>query len=344
MVVPILNEARYLRESMDSLMLQDYQPLEIIVYDAGSTDGTLDILRAYPVEVIVEPGLGQMAAINRGWRRTSAEFVTWWAGDDRYKPGAIRRLVEELQAHPEVGFVHADADVIDEQGDIVRHNAPGDIQFPHLVFEFSMLSQTALIRRSALERSGMMDESRRFAADWDLFLRLAQYYPVAYAPFTAADYRMHAGSEDRRNPERAGEAAIDVLDRFFERSDLTVEQRALRADGIVGSRLFAASCYLISGNVADARRCVEICYSVLPPDRGDTISRRARERLSVLALKFAMSDLAKGEFTSALKHVRGALKCGVSPHLMKALLLRMARSGMRRAYGAGKRQFARGNS
>ena len=165
--------------------------------------------------------------------------------------------MEELQAHPEVGFVHADADVVNEQGDIVRHNAAGDIQFPHLVFEFSMLSQTALIRRSALERSGMMDESRRFAADWDLFLRLAQYYPVAYAPFTATDYRMHAGSEDRRNPERAGEAAIDGAGSLFRAIGLDrVEQRALRADGIVGSRLFAASCYLISGNVADARRCV----------------------------------------------------------------------------------------
>ena len=57
-VVPLLNEVRYIRESMDSLVSQDYEPLEIIVYDAGSTDGTLDILRTYPVEVIIEPGLG----------------------------------------------------------------------------------------------------------------------------------------------------------------------------------------------------------------------------------------------------------------------------------------------
>jgi glycosyltransferase involved in cell wall biosynthesis len=81
-VVPILDEARYLRESMNSLLAQDYRPLEIVVYDAGSTDGTLEILKDYPVSVIVEPGLGQMAAINRGWRRTDADFVIWWAGDD----------------------------------------------------------------------------------------------------------------------------------------------------------------------------------------------------------------------------------------------------------------------
>jgi glycosyltransferase involved in cell wall biosynthesis len=253
-VVPILNEVRYIRESMDSLLAQDYQPLEIIVYDAGSTDGTLDILKTYPVEVIVEPGLGQMAAINRGWRRTSAEFVTWWAGDDRYKPGAIRRLVEELQAHPEVGFVHSDADIIDEHGDIIRHNAPGDIQLRDLVIDFSMLSQTALIRRSALERSGMMDESRRLAADWDLFLRLTQYYSSCYIPFTAAEYRSHAGSEDKQNYEKGGQAIIDVLDRFFERPDLTDEQRALRPYGVAGSRLLAGWGYCVVGKRREAWR------------------------------------------------------------------------------------------
>ena len=246
-VVPLLNEARYLRESMDSLLAQDYWPLEIIVYDAGSTDGTLEILKTYPVEVIIEPGLGQMAAINRGWQRTSAEFVTWWAGDDLYKPGAIRRLAGELRAHPEAGFVHADADIIDEKGEIIAHIAPGDIQLRDLVAAFDMMAQSALIRPAALERAGMMDETRRLAADWDLFLRLAQYYPARYVPFTAAERRIHSGSEDAKNIEAGGDAAIDVIDRFFERPDLTTEQRLLQKRGVAGSRLVAGWNYCVAG-------------------------------------------------------------------------------------------------
>lgn len=264
-VVPILNEVQYIRESMDSLVAQDYQPLEIIVYDAGSTDGTLDILKTYPVEVIVEPGLGQMAAINRGWRRTSAEFVTWWAGDDRYKPGAIRQLAEELQAHPEAGFVYANADIIDERGEIIGHHAPGDIQLRDLVIAFTMLSQTALIRRSALERSGMMDETRRYAADWDLFLRLAQYYPMRYVPFTAAEYRTHAGSEDSQNYAKVGETVIDVMDNFFQRLDLTDEQRALQADGVAGSRLVAGGYYCVADQRRKAWRMLFQAFRAKPP-------------------------------------------------------------------------------
>lgn len=251
-VVPILNEARYIRESIESLLQQDHAPLEIVVFDAGSTDGTLEILREYPVEVIVEPGLGQMAAINRGWQRTEAEFVTWWAGDDRYRPGALARLAAALRAHPEAGVVHAEADIIDADGVVVGHLAPGDITFDDLAVEFTMVSQTTLIRRSALARSGMMDESRRFSADWDLFLRLAQYVPFRHERFTACEYRTHPGSEDNRNLLLAGAAAIDVVDTFFRRPDLTPAQCRRARAGRAGARLFAGWCAVVAGARARA--------------------------------------------------------------------------------------------
>lgn len=92
-------------------------------------------------------------------------------------------------------------------------------------------------------------------------------------------------------------------------------------------------------NVADARRCIEISYPLLPADRADTISGKAREWLSVAALGCAMDALGKYEFTAALKHVRAGLECGISPGLVKALLLlpfRIARGGIRRIYALGK--------
>jgi glycosyltransferase involved in cell wall biosynthesis len=251
-VVPLLNEARFLRESMDSLLAQDYQPLEIIVYDGGSTDGSLEILKNYPVEVIVEPGLGQMAAINRGWKRTSAEFVTWWAGDDIYYPGAIRHLAAGLQSCPDAGIAHGDYDEIDEQGAVTRHFAPGDTQLRG-VMDFNLIApQASLIRRSALQQSEMLDENRRLAADLDLFLRLAQYFPTHYVRFTAAARRMHSGSEDAQDITKVYHACIDVIDSFFRRPDLTPGQRKLRARGLACARINLSMAYIVTGKWARA--------------------------------------------------------------------------------------------
>jgi glycosyltransferase involved in cell wall biosynthesis len=275
-VVPLLNEVQYIRESIESLLAQAYAPLEIIVYDAGSTDGTLDILREYPVELIVEPGLGQMAAINRGWRRTSAEFVTWWAGDDRYKPGALGRLAASLQTHPDAGVVHAEADIIDAEGYVVGHIAPGPVSFDDLAVEFKMISQTTLIRRSALERSGMMDEGRRYSADWDLFLRLSAHVPFVYERFTAAEYRTHSGSEDNRNLVRAAAGAIEVIDSFFSRADLTPAQRERGAAARAGVRLFAGWCAVVGG----ARRAAwRLLADALREDPRMLFATRAGPRL-----------------------------------------------------------------
>jgi len=245
--MPVLNEQAYIREAVESLVAQEYEPLEITVYDGGSTDGTLDILKQYPLQVTVELGLGQMAAINRGWSRTSAPFVTWMAGDDKLKPGAIARLANELRDHPEAAVVHADAEAIDAHGRVMAQLKPGNVQLPELAFWFTLVPQSSMIRRQALERSGLMDEGRRFAADYDLFLRLAQYYRFHYVPFSAAQYRSHADSEDSKNYEKVGEAVVDVVDAFFRRADLTEVQRGLWPRARTGSRCFAGGTFCLAG-------------------------------------------------------------------------------------------------
>lgn len=290
-VVPILNEVDYIREAMDSLKAQDYKPLEVVVYDAGSTDGTLQILREYPFRLIVEKGLGQMAAINRGWSESSADFVMWMAGDDHLLPGGIRLLAEGLHANPQAGFVHAGADTIDFEGKLITHATPGDVIFEDLLFSFPIIPQATMIRRSALEWSGMMDENLRLAADWDLFLRLMQYYPCKYLRHTVATRRIHAGSEDAKYPEAAGESIMYFMDRFFLRPDLTDAQKQLHARGFAGSRFAAALQYAAIGQRGKA------CQLFVQAAKADSSiifkAKTSRHLLAYMFLPFDLKTLRK---------------------------------------------------
>jgi hypothetical protein len=244
----VLNEAKYIRESLDTLFKQNYQPLEVVVIDGGSTDGTLDILKEYNVNLVVEPGLGQMAAINMVWGQTNAEYVTWWAGDDRYCSGAISALVNTLDRHPEAGFVFGWGNLIDAEGKYLGCLRPRRLDLRDLMFGIPFLPQSTLIRRKALLRSGMMDEERRMAADQDLYLRLLQYYPACCAPVTIAERRQHGESEDAKHLEELGESAVDLMGKFFARADLDAKQRTLQPVGMSGACLVAAWCCASADN------------------------------------------------------------------------------------------------
>ena len=268
--VPLLNEAAYVREAVQSLVSQTYPSLEIHVIDAGSTDGTIEILSELGVPVEVVQKLGQMATINRVWRATTAKYVGWWAGDDVMYPGAVGRLAEALEGAPDAVVAHGDADLIDASGRRLARHVAGQIQLRELVSAFRLVPQSSLIRRDALAQSGMMNESLRLAADWDLFLRLAQYGRLEYVPSVLSARRIHAGSEDAQDLASGARACIEVVSSFFERPDLTAAQRRLRARGFAATTLLAGWAAAMGGDRAGAIRALRDAFGADPKAIWDT--------------------------------------------------------------------------
>ena len=97
-VTPCLNARRFLENTIQSLIHQDYQPIEYLVMDGGSTDGTLDILRSHEnrLTYVSSPDGGTADAINKGFMRARGEVVAWLNADDTYLPGAVSKAVEVL--------------------------------------------------------------------------------------------------------------------------------------------------------------------------------------------------------------------------------------------------------
>src|SRR4030095_9000889 len=109
-VTPAYNQAEFLRDTIESVLAQDYPNIEYVVLDDGSTDETPNILAEYGDRFRWEThaNMGQTATINKGWAMTSGEIVTWLNSDDTYLPGAVSKAVDFLQRNPDVGVVYGD--------------------------------------------------------------------------------------------------------------------------------------------------------------------------------------------------------------------------------------------
>ncbi len=194
-VVPSYQQVRFLRRSLDSILSQDYQPIEVLVFDGGSTDGTLEVLTGYGERIWFrsDSDNGQGHAINEGFEMAKGEIVAWLNSDDFYYPGAVSRAVKALQAQPEAGLVYGEGDLVDEDGEVMwrfPETVPFDLWRLANVSDY-ILQPTVFFRRWVLEKHGMLDENLDWGLDWDLWLRLGRRVPFAYVDDVLAANRIH---------------------------------------------------------------------------------------------------------------------------------------------------------
>ncbi len=216
-VTPSYNQAPFLEATIRSVLEQDYPDIEYLVIDGGSTDGTLDILRRYQRRLtwISERDAGQSDALNKGFRRAKGQIVAWLNSDDVYLPGAVRRAVEFLEQHPAAAMVYGEADCIDESGKLLGSYFSRHFDLAELALSCFVCQPTVFLRRTAVGDVGWLDPSLHYAMDYDLWIRLAQKYPVAYLPEKLACYRAHAAAKTFVRRDRSYQEAIRVVKKRF---------------------------------------------------------------------------------------------------------------------------------
>lgn len=174
-VTPSFKQAEYIERTIKSVLDQNYPNLEYYVQDGGSQDGTEDILRSYTDKLTgweSRPDSGQSHAINLGMQKTTGEIMAWLNSDDILLPGALAYISDYFSRHPDVDVIYGHRILIDEHDQqIGRWMLPAhdnDV----LSWSDFIPQETLFWRRSIWEKvGGQIDESFRFAMDWDLLIR-----------------------------------------------------------------------------------------------------------------------------------------------------------------------------
>ncbi len=186
-VMPTLNQAKYIEEAIQSILSQGYGNLEFLVFDGGSTDGTLDILKRFEgrLQWRSEKDRGQSDAINKGLRKATGEIVGYLNSDDTLEPGSLDKVADYFQQNPAIDLVYGEGFLMKEDGS-GKHRFPATEPYFDLwrlihVWDY-ILQQSTFWRRRLVDRIGYFNESLHFGMDWDYWIRAGKAGKVGYLP------------------------------------------------------------------------------------------------------------------------------------------------------------------
>jgi len=206
-IVPIYNQLSFIRETVESVLAQDHQNIELVLSDDGSTDGTSEVLREYAAQepervkmVASDENTGIAGAFNRALDAHRGDYIAWLGGDDVMLPGKLSRQVAALQLHPEaIGCCH-DAEVFDSDSgraygrftEVYNGRLGVRDGGVELLLDpgYMMLPSTMMVRSSAVGDL-RFDQRIRVSNDWLFDIELFQRGLIIGMDDVLARYRRH---------------------------------------------------------------------------------------------------------------------------------------------------------
>lgn len=211
-IIPCFNCATYIKDALDSVMQQDYAPIEIVIVDDGSTDSSKEVITQYdgPIRFFSQKNQGPAAARNRAVAESKGEYLAFLDGDDIWMPGKLALQMEYILQHPQThivygGFLfwHVDSDsnnyptpldfVKDHIDNGLDESLSGWI-YHKLLLDSHICIITAVIRRSLFDQLNGFNEDLPTGEDYDFWIRASRLTEVARFSNIFSLYRINKAS------------------------------------------------------------------------------------------------------------------------------------------------------
>jgi len=267
-ITPSYNQAKYLEQTILSVLYQDYPRIEYIVVDGASTDQSVEIIKKYAGRLAYWESAkdkGQADAINKGFAHATGEIVAWLNSDDYYLPGAISAAVKVFEENPDVVLVYGNMLAVDENSVVFNTLTYTQLSLEDLLC-FQIIGQPAVfMRRSALQKTSGLDLTFHFLLDHLLWIKIAKQGKLLHVNQTWAAARYHAEAKNVAKSAEFGLEAFRILETIAQDKDLAaalldIDRRAHASAFRVDAR------YLLDGGLpAQALRQWFRALTIHPP-------------------------------------------------------------------------------
>lgn len=258
-VVPNYNYARYLPQTLDSILQQTWPQLEIIVVDDGSVDDSATILDSYGTQIrwVRQQNQGVAVARNRGASEAQGELIAFLDADDIWLPTKIQSQVERFCADPELGLIHCGLIEFNEQdGDLMTKldGMEGWVANDLLLLQRSVVhgvGSSGLVPRKIFESVGGFDPRLSTSADWDFTYRIASQQRIGFVSQALVRYRIHSSNMHSNINVMERDMLLGFHKAF---SDANAEVQGLRRRAYAKLHLILAGSYFQARQTRDFLR------------------------------------------------------------------------------------------
>ena len=203
-ITVVLNNAEYIEACIQSVINQDYENIEYIVIDGGSTDGTIDVIKKYEDKITVwisEPDDGMYYAINKGIDMSSGDIIGMLHSDDLYIDAHVISNVVRKFGKDNVDSVYADLVYVERNNlrNVVRYYDSSVFRISKFAYGWMPAHPSCFIRKNVYAKYGLYKTDYIIAADYELLVRFYAKHRVSYSYLPKVIVKMRSGGLSTRN-------------------------------------------------------------------------------------------------------------------------------------------------